>query len=242
MTVTAAHRQSILNAMTLVAAEQQTMNYYMTAGNRPTDPLARGVYLEIAQIEEQHVSHYESCLDPTMSWLTNWVLHENHECWMYWSFLQTEVDPRIRQIWETHLAMEIEHLRIAAQALEQIEGRDVTELLGAGFEAPMVFEENKAYLKEVVASQVDLTAWVAVFTPVSELPEGHRYFAYQAEVNAGGTPTEQVIERHRAEFGREYRHETGEHPVPSLQEEGPHEELGYWRAARMHGAQPAADV
>lgn len=235
MTVTAAHRQSILNAMTLVAAEQQTMNYYMNAGNRPTDPLARGVYLEIAQIEEQHVSHYESCLDPTVSWLTNWVLHENHECWMYWSFLETEVDPRIRQVWETHLAMEIEHLRIAAQALAEIEGKDAGELLGAGFETPMTFEENKEYLKEVVASQVDLTAWDAVFQPIGELPEGHRYFAYQAQVNAGGVPTEHVIERHRAEFGGEYRHEDGEHPVPSLQEEGPHEDLGYWRATRAQG-------
>src|SRR5690606_32785431 len=52
MTVAAAHRQSILNAMTLVSAEQQTMNYYMNFGNRPTDPLARALYLEIAEIEE----------------------------------------------------------------------------------------------------------------------------------------------------------------------------------------------
>lgn len=234
MTVTAADRQSVLNAMTLVAAEQQTMNYYMTTGNRPTDPLARGLYLEIAQIEEQHVSHYESCLDPTMSWLTNWVLHENNECWLYWSFLQTEVDPRIRQVWETHLAMEIEHLRIAAEALEQIEGKDASELLGAGFDAPMTFEDNKAYLREVVAHQVDLTAWDAVFTPVTALPDEHRYFAYQARVNAGGVPSEQVIDRHRAEFGCEYRDEDAQHPVPSLQETGPHEELGYWQATRIH--------
>jgi rubrerythrin len=244
MTVTAAHRQSILNTMTLVAAEQQTMNYYMTAGNRPTDPLARAVYLEIAQIEEQHVSHYESCLDPTMSWLTNWLMHENHECWMYWSFLETETDPRIRQVWETHLAMELEHLRIAAQALEEIEGKDAAELLGPGFDAPMTFEDNKAYLKEVVATQVDLTSWDSVFVPIDSLPEGHRYFAYQAQVNAGGVPTEQVIDRHRAEFGGEYRDEDTEHPVPSLQEAGPHEDLGYWRAARTQGApaEPVAQI
>jgi hypothetical protein len=232
MTVQAAHRQSMLNAMTLVAAEQQTMNYYMVAGNRPTDPLARAVYLEIAQIEEQHVSHYESCLDPSMSWLTNWVLHENNECWLYWSFLQTEVDPRIRQIWELHLAMELEHLQIAARALEQIEGRDAAELIGPGYEAPMTFEENKAYLKQVVGSQVDLTAWDSIFLPVSELPEGHRYFAYQARVNSGGAPTEEVIRRHRQEFGTEYRREDSPHSVPALQEDGPHGELGYWQATR----------
>jgi rubrerythrin len=237
MTVVAAHRQSILNAMTLVSAEQQTMNYYMTVGNRPTDPLARALYLEIAQIEEQHVSHYESCLDPNMSWLTNWVLHENHECWLYWSCFETETDPRIKALWELHLAMEIEHLRIAARALEEMEGKDAAELIGAGYDQPMTFEENKAYLREVVAQQVQLTGWDSEFVPVDALPEGHRYFAYQAQVNAGGAPSEQVIERHRAEFGGEYRFETeGPHPVPSLRPEGPHEELAYWRAAADHGS------
>jgi hypothetical protein len=236
MTVKAAHRQSMLNAMTLVSAEQQTMNYYMNVGNRPTDPLARAVYLEIAQIEEQHVSHYESCLDPTVSWLTNWVLHENHECWLYWSFYETEVDPRIKRIWELHLAMEIEHLKTAAQWLEAVEDRDAAALLGPGFEAPMTFEDNKAYLREVVASQVDLTAWDSQFLPVTELPEGHRYFAYQARVNEGGSPTETVIERHKAQFGEEYRLETnGEHPVAPLQERGDQEDLGYWRATHAQG-------
>src|SRR5690606_25268531 len=123
---------------------------------------------------------------PTMSWLTNWLMHENHECWLYWSCMQTETDPRIRQIWELHLAMEIEHLQIAARALEQIEGRDAAELLGPGYDAPMTFEENKAYLRQVVADQIDLTSWDSQFLPIAALPEGHRYFAYQAQVNRGG--------------------------------------------------------
>jgi hypothetical protein len=56
-------------------------------------------------------------------------------------------------------------------------------------------------------------------------------------VNEGGSPTEQVIERHRTEFGQEYRFETdGQHPVPSLQERGPHDELAYWRTTRTGGA------
>jgi hypothetical protein len=214
----------------------------MNVGNRPSDPLARAVYLEIAQIEEQHVSHYESCLDPTISWLTNWVLHENHECWLYWSFLQTEVDPRIKQIWELHLAMELEHLQIAARALEQIEGKDAAELIGPGYDAAMTFEENKAYLKQVVGSQIDLTAWDSTFLPVGELPEGHRYFAYQARVNAGGSPTEEVIRRHRTEFGTEYRREDSPHTVPALQERGPHDSLGYWQATRANGANLGASA
>ena len=52
-----------------MSAEQQTMNFYNTIGNRFVEPLARGLYLEIAEIEEQHVSQYESLMDPTETWL-----------------------------------------------------------------------------------------------------------------------------------------------------------------------------
>ena len=40
------------------------MNFYMTIGNRPHRAAGPRSYLEIAQIEEQHVTQYESLLDP----------------------------------------------------------------------------------------------------------------------------------------------------------------------------------
>src|SRR3954447_4710758 len=51
------HPLSRLHVMTIVAAEQQTMNYYMNHGPEFMDPVARGLYAEIAQVEEQHVTH-----------------------------------------------------------------------------------------------------------------------------------------------------------------------------------------
>src|SRR5690606_8121158 len=41
MTAPAAEPQSVLNALTIVSAEQQTMNFYMTIGNRYQEPLVR---------------------------------------------------------------------------------------------------------------------------------------------------------------------------------------------------------
>ncbi|MFS8070581.1 MAG: hypothetical protein ACMG6S_29805, partial [Byssovorax sp.] len=49
-----------LNALTIMAAEQQTHNYYMNIGPLFADPVARMLYAEIASIEEQHVTQYES--------------------------------------------------------------------------------------------------------------------------------------------------------------------------------------
>jgi rubrerythrin len=239
MTVTAADPQSLLNALTVTAAEQQTMNFYMTIGNRPMEPLARGLYLEIAEIEEQHVSHYESILDPSAGWCANLVLHELNECWLYWSFMQEEPDPRVRELYELHLNMEIEHLRLARELMQRIEKRDpAEELLPNGLERPLQFRENKAYVRQVLRDQVNLTCDKADFVQIDELPQGHRFFAYQKAVNEGWVPSEAVIAERRTRSGEDYRHEPGgdKNPVTELRrpDERDGGELGYAKATGTH--------
>lgn len=205
---------SILHAMTLVASEQQTMNFYMNMGNRPMEPLARGLYLEIAEIEEQHVTHYESLLDPHASWFERDVMHQYNECYLYYSFMQQEPDPRIKQLWELHLNMEIEHLRMACDMMRKYEKRDPEEFLPQELPEPVLFQENKDYIRQVLESQVQLTGDQTQFVSVDDLPADHRYFQYQQTVNEGGVPSEQVIQAHEQQQGREYRSQTeGNHPV-----------------------------
>jgi hypothetical protein len=52
-----------LNALTIMAGEHMTHDYYMTVGPTFADPIARQLYAEIASIEEQHVTQYESIID-----------------------------------------------------------------------------------------------------------------------------------------------------------------------------------
>jgi hypothetical protein len=218
MTAPAAEPQSVLNALTIVAGEQQTMNFYMTIGNRYQEPIARATYAEIAQIEEQHVTHYGSMLDPAASWLENLVLHQWHECWMYWSMMEDEPDTRVRAIYELHCNMEIEHLRIACELMRKIEKRDPEEILPVGaFEVPLKIESHKAYVRDVLEKQVDLTSKNADFVHVSTLPEDDRYFEHQRRVNDQWVPSEEAVRQNAEKNGREYRLETeGPHPVPGL--------------------------
>lgn len=209
---------SLLHALTITAAEQQTMNFYMTIGSRPMESLARGLYLEIAQIEEQHVTHYESLLDASASWPAMLVLHEYNECYLYYSFMQDEEVPHLKQIWELHLNMELEHLRKAADLMRKIDKRDPEEILPKTLPAPIVFQPNKEYVRQVLANQVYLTGNETEFVPVQELPEDHRYFQYQQKVNEGGVPSDIVIKRHVEAKGQEYRFQSeGPHPVKELQ-------------------------
>src|SRR5215218_6736478 len=192
--------RSRLHVMTLVAAEQQTMNYYMNAGNIPTDALARGLYLEIAMIEEQHVTQYESLLDPMETWFEQWLYHEYLEVWLYHSFMEQETDPRVKAIWELHLNMEIEHLKVAAEMLRRYEGKDAALLLPATLPPSMTFEPNKDYVRQVLADQVGYRA-DGLDIVDADGKESKLTKQYQSIVNADGNYSEDVIDLHTEQFG-----------------------------------------
>jgi hypothetical protein len=205
--------RSRLHVMTLVAAEQQTMNFYMAAGNIPTDPIARGLYLEIAMIEEQHVTQYESLLDPLETWFEQWLHHEYLEVWLYHSFMEQETDPRVKAIWELHLNMEIGQLQVAADMLRRYDGKDAALLLPATLPPAMTFEPNKAYVRQVLAEQVGYRADGLDIEDRDGKPSAASAH-YQATVNADGNYSQDVIDLHGEAFGTDYRLQTdGDHPV-----------------------------
>lgn len=209
------HPLSRLHVATIVAAEQQTMNFYMNHGTDWIEPIARGLYAEIAQVEEEHVTHYESLIDPLDSWLKQWVFHEYNEVYLYWSMFQQEIDQRIKQLWELHLEMELGQLQVACDFLRRYEGVEPSEILPKELpDTPVQFEPNKQYVRQVLESQVDLRPDGLGYTPAPEMPDSHRFFTFQGIVNAGGAPSETIIDQNRERNGREYRDETdGPNPV-----------------------------
>jgi hypothetical protein len=210
---------SALHILTITAAEQQTMNFYMNAGNMPELPIARALYQEIAMIEEQHVTHYESLQDPNVGWFLGEVLHQYNEVYMYHSFMSQETDPRVRQLWELHLDMELGQLQAACEMMRKYENREPADFLPSKLPTPTLFEENKQFVRDILESQINLTADGAEFVPIDELDNNHRYFKYQQAVNAGDwVPSEVVIQEHRKQYGgKDWRLETdGPNPVSWL--------------------------
>jgi hypothetical protein len=114
--------------------------------------------------------------------------------------------------------MEIEHLRVACELMKRIEKRDPEEVLPiSGFDEPFRFQPNKAYVRSVLASQVNLTSKDSDFVPVAMLPADDRYFVYQRRVNGDFSPTEELIAANKQKNGEDYRLETeGPHPVEGL--------------------------
>ena len=61
--------QTKANILTIVSAEQQTHNYYAEHGFMYGGDDIRRAYAEICDVEEEHVTMYETLIDPTESWL-----------------------------------------------------------------------------------------------------------------------------------------------------------------------------
>jgi rubrerythrin len=171
------------------------MLYYRSHGFMFQDNLARKLYAEIAEIEEQHVTQYELAGDPRMTLLEHTALVQMNEAYNYYSAMQTETDPRIRNIWEALLHDEMEHVYMVNDLLRKYEGRDVRDIMRADNIAPLVvFEPNKDYLNAVLKEQVDLQPFNMRFVRMRDLPEHWKSFDYQGKVNAGGVPSEIVVQ------------------------------------------------
>ena len=213
--------QTILGAMTLTAGEQQTMNFYMNTGNTLPEGYGRDLYQEIAMVEEEHVTQYESLLDPTLSWLEMLLLHEYQECYLYQSFFETETDRYVKKLWGEHLEMEILHLHTAAELLEKHEGKHYTDLVGTGeFPELLELKPTTEYVRAVLAEQVNLTIDRDEFVDVGSLNDEHRFFTWNNHVNGRvqDVPSHAVIREHINRFDEDYRREIEPNPIAGLQD------------------------
>ena len=179
-----------LHAMTIMAGEHQTHDYYMTIGPLFADPIARQLYAEIASIEEQHVTQYESIIDPTETWLEKWLLHEANEVYNYFSCVEFEQNAQIKQIWERFLDYELGHLRFVADLFENTEKRDAAEVLEEACPAPIRYESHREFVREVLRTEIHLSAAGSEFVDRSQ--ETKETQQYRIQMNAEGSPSDTV--------------------------------------------------
>ncbi len=185
-----AHPLSKFHALTIMAGEHQTHDYYMTVGPTFTDPIARQLYAEIASVEEQHVTQYESIIDPSESLLEKWLLHEANEVYNYYSCVESETNPRIKAIWERFLDYELGQVQHVAALFEKLERRDAAEVLPEKLPAPITYRSHREYVRQVLENEVQLSANGSDFVPRSQESEATR--VTRKHLNSQGSPSDSV--------------------------------------------------
>ncbi len=203
---TTADPLSKMHALTIMAAEQQTHNYYMNIGPMFSDPMARLLYAEIASIEEQHVTQYESIMDPTESWLEKWLLHEANEVYNYYGCVEQETDPRLKLIWERFLEYELGQLHHVMELFKTHEKRDPAEILPATLPKPIAFESQREFVRKTLEEEVHLSAKGPDF--ITSDQESDETLAYRAQVNSEGSPSEAITKDYQWTPGGELSRNT----------------------------------
>ncbi len=212
---------TVLSTMIITAAEQQTMNYYMNVTTLGCNDLMRKLYQEIAMVEEEHVTQYESLIDPNATWMEMMLLHEYTECYLYWSCYQTETDDYVKKLWGAYLEMEISHLHQAVKLLNKYEKKDYEEVIPDGtFPEPLSLHENKDYVRKILKNTVQYTSEKENYYNLSELPDDARFFVHQDLLNKSGkhVPSHVVIEDYIDRNGADYRYQEGGHPIGELED------------------------
>lgn len=212
-------KQSVLNTLIITAAEQQTMNYYMNVTNLADSEQARKLYMEIALVEEEHVTQYESLLDSGATWLELLLWHEYAECYLYWSCYLTETNLYVKSIWAEHFEMEIAHLHKAAELLEKYENKNWKDVIpDANFPAPISLHENIEYVRNILETTVQFTGDREEYKNINQLPENANFFQYQKIINPSTeiVPSHKVIDSHIANYGKDYRFEIAPNPIEEL--------------------------
>ena len=179
-----------INALTIVSAEFQVNQYYLNAGPLFADPVARQLYAEIASIEEQHVTQYESLLDPGETLLEQWLMHEATEVYNYYSCVQQETNTRVKAIWERFLDYELGHFHTVCELFKQQERRDPAELLAGPFPEPIAYASQRDFVRRTLQNEVDLRRAGTDF--VDRSAESPASQAYRSQMNADGSPSETV--------------------------------------------------
>jgi hypothetical protein len=198
---------SKLNALTIISAEHQVHDYYMTIGPMFADPVARMLYAEIASIEEQHVTQYESIVDPRESWLEKWLLHECNEVYTYWSCLEQESNPRLKQLWGRFVDYELGQMHYVMELMRSIEKRDPEALLPATLPKPVKYESHRDFVRETLASEAELRASGTEIVPPSQ--ESTRSVVYRDQLNSEGSPSELIALGYQTTPGTELRRANG---------------------------------
>jgi hypothetical protein len=192
-----------LHAITLFAGEYQTHDYYMHVGPLFSDPIARMLYAEIASIEEQHVTQYESMSDPTESLLEKWLLHEAAEVYNFWGCAQSESNKRLKAVWERLLDYELGQLAFVREIFERVEKRDAFSVLPRTLPTPIDYSSQRKFVRDVLEKEVNLRAVGTEIVPLEAEKPGSPSVRYRDHMNSEGSPTQIVAANYQWRPGGE---------------------------------------
>ena len=187
--------QTKVNILTVLSGEQQTHNFYAEHGFMYGDHVLRETYAEIKDVEEEHVTMYESLIDPAETMWEKFLIHEFTEVCNYYTCVEDEEDPEIKKYWEIFLDMEIGHLKLVSDMFKKYEKRDPEEVIGSEIIIPCRFKSQKAYVQKVLEKEAGkrLAPNGEYYNTMDEIPDDWASYHIQKRASEISAPSENCI-------------------------------------------------
>lgn len=185
-----AHAGTPMRVWTMLALSRRMGSWFAHSAIGQADPVVRQVHAEIASVDEQHATRYESLLDPREGWLEQWLLYQANEAMIYHACIEHETEPRVKALWERMLDYEIGQFRFVADLLRSQAGEDPQRIVPRNLPAALGFSSQRDYVRKVLADELELSARADAYVPRSQESQATR--DYRARVNAEGSPSEAV--------------------------------------------------
>ncbi len=215
--------QTKVNILTVLSGEQQTHNYYGEHGFEYGNELLRETYAEIKDVEEEHVTMYESLIDTSESFYEKLLMHEFTEVCTYHNCMEDELNDDIRAIWEQFLDIEINHLKTASDLFKKYENRDPEEVIGEIVVHPCHFESQKEYVSKVLEKEVDKRlAKNKEYQYIKDIPDDWASYKIQDISGKDGAPSENTIRSVAVQQGKDIvcTSDNMKNKIPELMERG----------------------
>ena len=213
----AAPRGALLAAALMAPLQRLLAGHYAARAGEAGSAIARALFAEMALIEEQHATQYESLWDPRWTALDGLTLRQWALSCAYRSLLAAETDAALAALWQAHLTEALEGLE-ALCALPGV-GEAARALRGDAPPPPFLRGDTAALVRRLMPRQVTLTMLEDSLVPAGQLPGGCRYAAWQRALCGDGAdvPSHRVVSRYAARYGTDYRFERRASPIEALQ-------------------------
>ncbi|MBR2068148.1 MAG: hypothetical protein IJ877_00150 [Candidatus Gastranaerophilales bacterium] len=187
--------QTKINILTVLSAEQQTHNFYSEHGFMYGDHILRETYAEIKDVEEEHVTMYESLIDPNETMFEKLLLHEFCEVCNYYTCLEDETDENLKKHWEIFLDIELGHLQTVCEIFKKYEKKDPEEVIGSEIIIPCRFKSQKGYVQKILEKEINkrLAPNGEFYNSFDEIPSDWASYKVQQKVGEISAPSENCI-------------------------------------------------
>lgn len=196
--------QTKVNILTLISGEQQTHNYYAEHGFMYGNTDLKRLYAEICDVEQEHVTMYESLVDPNETLFEKWLIHELTEASCYYNCYEDEKDERMKLIFEEMFQMELGHLQVAIKMFEKYEKQDASSIIGNKIIRPCHFKSQKEYVQNILNAEANKRVDEdGKYNILEKLSPNWKSYEVQKILSDKNAPSEQAINLSKNSYSRD---------------------------------------